>query len=187
MARKNYFYIFARFLYDMVNTLNEYKIAYRGLKEGCHLFNFTLDRTFFDCFDGTKGTEGNVAVEVKFTKSALLMELRFDMKGSVEALCDRCLEGFQLNVQGEMEMFVKQGEREEGNDDDYIVLAADEDYLDLSSYLYEMYMLHYPIRAIHENGECNPEMEQVLGGYIIDEENKPTDPRWDALKKIINN
>ena len=43
------------------------------------------------------------------------------------------------------------------------------------------------IRVVHPDGECDGEMQEVLDKYLIDEDNKPTDPRWDELKKLINN
>ena len=30
-------------------------------------------------------------------------------------------------------------------------------------------------------------MKEVLDKYIVEEDNKPTDPRWEELKKLINN
>ena len=84
-------------------------------------------------------------------------------------------------------MYAKYGEREEGNDDDFIILAQDDDYLDLSEPLYEVYMLNYPLRVVHPEGECNEEMEHVLEELTMEEENEKIDPRWDELRKLINN
>lgn len=176
-----------RFTSRIVDRLKEYRIAYRGLGEGKHTFNFILDRSFFDCFEATKGTEGTVEAKVELLKSALLMEVRIQLEGTVKATCDRCLEEMELKLKGELNLYVKQGAREDGNDDDFIVLAPDDDFLDLSSCLYEVYMLNYPIRVVHEPGGCNQEMEKVLDEYVKDESDKPTDPRWDELKKLINN
>ena len=47
-------------------------------------------------------------------------------------------------------------------------------------------MLNYPLRVVHPDGECNEEMEKVLDNLVINE-NKKSDPRWDELKKLINN
>lgn len=170
-----------------MDRLKEYKIAYRGLSEGRHTFRYVLDRAFFDCFVATKGTEGRVEAEAVIVKSALLMEVRLKIRGTVKAICDRCLGETEVGIKGEMNLYAKQGSREDGNDDDYLVLAPDEDFLDMSSYIYELYMLNYPIRVVHPEGQCDAEMEKVLKKYIQEEENKPTDPRWDELRKLINN
>jgi uncharacterized metal-binding protein YceD (DUF177 family) len=50
-----------------------------------------------------------------------------------------------------------------------------------------------PIRRVHpldKNGKigCNPEMIKKLNELLIDEEKEDnTDPRWDELKKLMNN
>ncbi len=176
-----------RFTSIIVDKLKEYKVAFRGLSEGKHNFEYMLDNRFFDCFEATRGTEANIKALVEIIKTSLLMEVKVNIEGTVKATCDRCLGVFDLMVRGRMNLYVKQAERDSGNDDDYIVIASDDDYLDLSSYLYETYMLNYPIRVVHEEGECEAEMKEVLDKYIVEEDNKPTDPRWEELKKLINN
>lgn len=176
-----------RFTSKDVNRLNEYKIAFRGLGEGKHSFDFVLDSAFFDCFEATKGTEGKVDAVVVIVKSSLLMEVKIKLDGAVKAVCDRCLGELELPIHGEMELIVKQSGREEGNDDDYIIVTQEDDFLDMSTYLYETYMLNYPMRVVHEDGECDESMQEVLREYVRDEEEKPIDPRWNELRKLINN
>lgn len=170
-----------------MDKLREYKIAFRGLGEGKHSFEFVMDDAFFNCFETTKGTAGQVKATVELVKSSLLMEVKIGIDGTVKAVCDRCLGELSLPVKGEMNLYVKQSEREEGNDDDFIVLSPDDDYIDLSSYLYEVYMLNYPMRVVHPEGECDSGMQEVLDNYIVEEDDKPSDPRWDELRKLINN
>lgn len=170
-----------------MDKLREYKIAFRGLGEGKHSFEFVLDRAFFDCFETTKGTEGAVNASVELIKSSLLMELKIRINGTVKVACDRCLGDFSLEMKGDMNLYVKQSEREEGNDDDFIVISPEDDFLDLSTYLYEVYMLNYPMRVVHPDGECDANMQGVLADYIVEEDDKPIDPRWDELRKLINN
>lgn len=169
-----------------MDRLKEYKIAFKGLGEGVHPFDFVMDDNFFDCFDATKGTKGSVNAKVEVVKSSLLMEVRMKIDGTVKAICDRCLEEMDLPVSGELNLYVKCGGRDEGNEDDFIVLAQDEDYLDLSEPLYEIYMLNYPIRVVHPEGECSEEMKRMLEEMSVEESDK-IDPRWDELKKLINN
>ena len=113
-----------------------------------------MDEGFFDCFEATKGTRGEVKATVLIVKSSLLMEVRITIEGMVKATCDRCLGEVNLPVSGVMNLYVKQNGREEGNEDDYIILSPEDDYLD---------------------------------EYVIEEDDKPIDPRWNELKKLINN
>lgn len=175
-----------RFISIIVDRLKEYRVAHRGLEEGIHSFEFILDDEFFDCFSETRETKGRVDARVEIVKSSLLMEVRIKIEGTVKAVCDRCLAEMDLPIRGEMKLFAKYGQREEGNDDDFIVLAPEDDYLDIGQLLYEMYILNYPLRVVHPDGECDKEMEQVLDKLIVEESEK-IDPRWDELKKLINN
>ncbi len=115
------------------------------------------------------------------------MQVLIRIDGVVKATCDRCLGSLDLSIAGDMSLYVKQSGREEGNEDDYIILAPEDDFLDLSSYLYETYMLNYPMRVVHPEGACDEDMQKMLQEYVIDENEKPIDPRWDELKKLINN
>jgi uncharacterized metal-binding protein YceD (DUF177 family) len=169
-----------------VDKLKEYKVAHRGLKEGVHSFRFVLDRAFFDCFEATAGTEGEVVADVKIVKHSSFIEVKARLEGKARATCDRCLEEMEMPLSGEMTFLLKQGGREQGNDDDFIVMSPGEDYIDLSALLYEMFLLNYPARVVHPDGECDPEMESVLKQFIV-EERPASDPRWDELKKFINN
>ena len=69
----------------------------------------------------------------------------------------------------------------------FAVLVEVLQYLDFAELIYQTYIINYPIRVVHPDGECDGEMQEVLDKYLIDEDNKPTDPRWDELKKLINN
>lgn len=175
-----------RFILRDVDKLRAYKIAFRGLGEGRHVFDFVLDKSFFDCFEATKGTEGTVNAEVVIMKSLLLMEVEIQIDGVVKAVCDRCLGELDLPVSGRMQLVVKESSCEEGNDDDYVVVTPEDDFLDMGAYLYEAYMLNYPMRVVHEEGGCDEGMQEMLREYVKDENNKQTDPRWDELKKLIN-
>lgn len=176
-----------RFTSSIVDRLREYKIAFRGLGVGTHTFEFVLDDCFFDCFEATKGTKGKIMASVELIKTALLMEVKIKIQGSVKAICDRCLGELDLPIAGDMELYVKQSLREEGNDDDFIVVSPEDDFLDVSTYLYETYMLHYPMKVVHPEGKCDREMQDVLKEYVKEEDEKPIDPRWDELRKLINN
>ena len=167
--------------------MKEYKVAHRGLAEGTHSFEFEMNDEFFDCFDETRGTNGSVKAEVEIVKSASLMVVKMRIDGVVKAICDRCLEEMDLPVRGEMNLFVKQGgDDEESGDADFILLAPEDDYLDLSKPLYELYVLTLPMRVTHPEGECNSEMERILQTYT-EEKSEEIDPRWEKLKELINN
>jgi len=40
-----------------------------------------------------------------------------------------------------------------------------------------------PARRVHEEGDCDPEIMNAINNIRKDDD-KGTDPRWDALKKL---
>jgi uncharacterized metal-binding protein YceD (DUF177 family) len=88
---------------------------------------------------------------------------------------------------------VKFGEDISTDDADVIYISTDEHELDLRQHLYEFIHLALPIRRVHpadKDGKigCNPEMIKKLNELLIDEDKQNnTDPRWDELKKLMNN
>ena len=162
-------------------------MAFRGLGEGINTWTYDLDARFFDNFESIEGTRGTLKEEVIIKKSALLIELTVNLSGTVITVCDRCLGDLVLPINESYSVYAKESGREESCDDDYLVIEPDQDYIDLAELIYQTYIINYPIRVVHPDGECDDDMEEVLEQYLIDEENKPTDPRWDALKQLINN
>ena len=157
-----------------MDRLREYKVAFRGLKEGKHEFSYIMDSAFFSCFERTVGTEGNLEARILIDKSALLMEVTISIEGEVKAVCDRCLGDMDFRMAASMKLFVRQGDPN--------------DYIDFSTYLYELYMVNLPVRIVHPEGECDAFMNTILDKYLLKEdETSETEPRWNALKNIINN
>jgi uncharacterized metal-binding protein YceD (DUF177 family) len=58
---------------------------------------------------------------------------------------------------------------------------------DLGWYLFEFAALTIPICPVHDEGECDPEMEAHLKQYAPGEKAESIDPRWEQLKSLINN
>jgi uncharacterized metal-binding protein YceD (DUF177 family) len=98
---------------------------------------------------------------------------------------------FSQQIDCENRLLVKFGETEDQTDPDILYLPFGENELDLQQHLYEFIMLDLPIKRVHPNDDegnstCDPVMLQKLDELIIDEESD-TDPRWDELKKLMNN
>jgi uncharacterized metal-binding protein YceD (DUF177 family) len=86
---------------------------------------------------------------------------------------------------------VKFGKSIEDIDPDIISVPADEHELDLQQQIYEFIMLALPIKRVHpadinRKSTCDPVMLKKLEELMIEEE-KENDPRWDELKKLMDN
>ena len=168
-----------------------YSIAFKGLSQGKHIFEYEIDGKFFSEFGGGVVDEGNVNVRITLEKQSSLMILWFDVKGTVNVQCDRCLEMYDQPISGSERIFVKFGEKDFVEGDDVIWVSTNDYQLNVAQLIYEFICLAIPIKRVHpddENGNttCDPAMIEKLSKYIIreDEENKSI---WNDLKKLLDN
>ena len=168
-----------------------YTIPISGLKEGCHSHKFELGKEFFGLFEESEIREGELIVSVEADRRVSHIDIMIRIKGTVMVSCDRCLGVFSLPVNSENRLLVKFDKSHDETDPDIISMSAEETELDLTLYLYEYIQLALPIQRIHPedekgNSTCDPEMISKLNEHIINED-IGTDPRWDELKRIMNN
>jgi uncharacterized protein len=189
------------FFKQAVKYLSKYEIAFKGLKEGNHQFEFELDDTFFEKFENSEVKKGSLKAKVLLTKQSTLMILNFTVKGSVELMCDRCLDLYNQKINNKSQLFVKFGIEEEEMSEEIIVVSFEDHQLNVAQYLYELVILGLPIKHVHlnKNGKstCDPEMINKLSEYLVskdsvtDEEpvadEEPIDERWIELKKLLDN
>ena len=176
-----------------MDILKKYEVAFHGLKEGRHTFEFLVNKEFFENYTESIVSNGSLKVTVSLEKSSMLLVLDFTIKGEVELPCDRCLDLFMLPLYFKGKLFVKFGETNEELSDDVLVLNTNEHSLNIAQYIYENIHLSLPYKRIHPDlpgGEsgCNPEMLNKLNELIIhDTLAEPNDSRWDQLKGLLNN
>lgn len=171
---------------------DSYAIRISGLGEGVHDFSFELDQQFFVSFEHPEVENGNVRVKVILEKKPGVMELHFSLSGEIEVICDRCLEPFITTVDTSQVIYVKTGDTPGEVEDDVVMISKDDHEIDVGQMMYEFIILALPFRKIHPedqdgNSSCNPEMLKQLNahGALESKKNEQTDPRWDALKRII--
>jgi uncharacterized protein len=167
------------------------KVPLSGLKEGQYLYDFEIGNNFFESFEESEIKEASLYVRVELDKRSSHVDLLIKLSGKVRILCDRCLEKFDQPIAFENRLLIKFGKHWEDSDPDIIIVPADENELNIEQYLYEFIHLALPIKRVHPQdgpgkNSCDPEMLKKLNEHIISE-NKMSDPRWDELKKLINN
>ncbi len=168
-----------------------YSIPLSGLKDGHHTLDFEIDSRFFELFEESEIKEGSLTVIVNIDKSSSHIDLDIRISGKVRICCDRCLGMFDHPIDCGNRLLVKYGRIRDDSDPDIITIPVDEHELDLRQYLYEFIHLSLPIRRIHPeddsgNSTCDPSMLQRLEEHIV-REDESSDPRWDKLKKLMNN
>lgn len=180
--------------FQTVNWSSEYDIAFKGLAEGLHTYDYQIGERFFEHFEERLVDKGDVWVKVTFEKRSTLIKLHLKIGGSLVLTCDRCLEEYNQPITNEAELFVKFGEKEFEEGDNVIWILPEEYKINLAQIIYEYVSLSIPLRHVHpkdENGEreCNRDMVKKLKEYTraSKAQDHPGDPRWNALKNLENN
>ena len=172
--------------------LKEFKIAFAGLKDGKHEFDFELDNTFFESFGYDEFNSAAVITVVELDKRSTLMDLNITGSGSVNVNCDVTNEPFDMPIDATMKIVVKFGDQFNDENEDILILPHGEFEVNVAQYLYEMIVLSLPFKKTHpglEDGSLKSDVldkleELKLSSSDDSEERLDIDPRWDALKKL---
>lgn len=190
-----------------------YDIDLKNLRESSAIFNYNVDDEFFKLIEASGFEKGKLSVSVEVKKGIGAYSLNFHIEGVVTGICDKCLDEVEVDIDTDNTLKVKLG-KEFSDEDEILIIPEDEGIINIAWYIYEFAYLSLPCRIVHEEGECNEQMQEKLNDLIRydsnevaedayddeedddeegtetdadDTEVKATDPRWDALKKILNN
>jgi uncharacterized metal-binding protein YceD (DUF177 family) len=170
-----------------MNVLNHFSIPYKGLGNGIHLLNFTVDSAFFKEFEDSHIDNGNFNVDVELDKRHEHSILSFSIKGKTKTNCDRCLSEIQLPIHGNFELHVKVGENEESNDE-IMFIHPETSIINLAQVVYEFILLSMPIIKIYD---CDKESAPPCNFEVLDklyqEEQDSNDQQggvWDSLNDL---
>ncbi len=177
----------------MSKVNSTYTISLRDQKTPVESYQWRVDDVFFAHMEDAEIQHGEVDVLLDVERLVGgAYELRFDLKGRVKVACDRCLEPMCQDLEGSASLRVKLGE-EDADDGELITIPEDRGTLDLQWNIYEMIALQLPLRHVHPEGECSQQAEEALNKLTAHEDKADTeeataiDPRWNALKEILNN
>jgi uncharacterized metal-binding protein YceD (DUF177 family) len=176
------------FLKETVSERSPYLVRFSGLSQGLHHFDFEAGDTFFTHFENSEVEKGHLKVPVILEKQSVVMRLTIQCAGEVEVMCDYCAQPFMIPVSGEQTFVIKLGNEEDVDaDEDIIYLPLQEHEIDIDKYIYEVIILSIPLRRVHPEGKCDPDMVKSIQNYASKQEkDEETDPRWDALKNLKN-
>ena len=148
----------------------EFEIAWQGLKEGLHTYQYHISDEFMAGREvGKEFRDWDVDVTLDFDKKNSFFLLHFDIDGSVTVPCDRCGDDFKLRLWDEFDLVVKlTGEdSKEKDEDDVVFIPRSETVIDLSNWIYEFIMLSVPLQRIHPDKAegkpgCNAQALKLL-------------------------
>lgn len=198
---------------NVLGKFNKYKIDLKGMTADKATYEFLLDNIFFADIDGPEVQKGKLNVVLTVKKSSNAYHLDFQIDGVAWVPCDRCLDDMEVPVSTSEKIVVKLGPEHGSEGDNIIIVPESEGDINVSWLIYEFISLSIPMKHVHGPGKCNKamtgklnkhlrsnenddsegEMEQMTEDVIVDDDHDhdhddmPIDPRWNELKKIIDN
>lgn len=169
-----------------MEALADYTIAFTGLKDGQHRFEWVLGQDFFDAAQEEEFEGGKVAVVVTLDKTPTLLVTNIHAEGVVNTSCDHCAAPLELGLSGNQRQIFQLHGESATDDDELVTLDPKAHSINLTHYIYECLRLSLPARHIHPEGQCDPEVDAALQRHSVEHEPVP-DPRWDALKNLKSN
>lgn len=176
----------------MPANISQYTVKINELSQGCNHFIFKMTDAFFQHFQNPEFTSGNFEADIYMDKKTDLIVCDCRITGTVDTVCDRCLDRFDFPVNYEGFLYIKFGKERNQEDVDVICLHEQENEINLAQFIYESICLSTPCKRVHaddENGfsTCNREMLKKLEKHSPPEHTRGTDLRWSKLKNLINN
>jgi uncharacterized metal-binding protein YceD (DUF177 family) len=194
-----------------LGKFDKYKIDLKGMQADTCKYEFLLDNLFFANIDGPEIQKGKINVVLTVKKVSHAFELSFQTEGTVKIPCDRCLDEMEQLVATSDKLMVKFGRdyAEEGTN--LIVIPEEEGEINVAWFIYEFIVLAIPMKHVHAPGKCNKAMTSKLNKHLrtsssdeevdvneetfevseedntIDDTDERMDPRWNDLKKILDN
>ncbi|MFK7949070.1 MAG: DUF177 domain-containing protein [Saprospiraceae bacterium] len=170
-----------------MKALIGYKIPFSGLKKGIHHFDFNINKAFFQHFENSLIENSDLNIHLAFDKQSRMFVLDFDFEGTIQTICDRCADNFDLPIKGNQQFIIKMRE-EPGEDEDIIYIHETAVDYNVASLIYELLHLNLPIKkacALTETEEpiCGFDFSQFNSGDEVEDDDNQDDI-WSALKNL---
>lgn len=174
-----------------MKSLKTYSIPFTGLKLGKHQFDYEITDAFFDQFEYSLVKKGRLNCHVELEKQETMLILNFDISGTIDLSCDRCLAEYPQQVNITEQQIAKFSDEDTGDDEEIMILTKNDHEINIAGLIYEYINVTMPfITVCSDEGRtqyCDKDMLDRLNKLAAGEEqqnNEEADPRWDALKKL---
>jgi uncharacterized protein len=174
-----------------------FRIDIFGLKLGVHEFDFDFNDTLFENHEDSLIESGQGECKIELVKKDRLIEVNFDIEGSIVLTCDRSMEEFDYPVSIQEQLILKYGEEFDDSQDEIWTIPNGQQSINLEKNIFDYLTLAVPMKKLHPRFELEEEDDEyeleLVYSSIEDEEEVDTtpdeeeiDPRWALLKKIKN-
>ena len=172
---------------------NDFIIQFGGLIDGVHNFVFNINKEFFDLIEYSELYNSNLKINFELNKMSSMLVLRFVSNGTIDLVCDRCLDEFNYNIEFDETIYIKFGEEYQEVDTDVIYFKKGDTEIDILEIIYQFIVINLPIKKMHPddnlgNSTCNKEMPDRIEALNENEieQDEVVDSRWNELKKLKN-
>jgi uncharacterized metal-binding protein YceD (DUF177 family) len=191
---------FALLLTEKVKELSKYNIDIYGLEDKQYDYDMESGDAFFEEMEQDLIERGHFKTHVVLNKSATMIQLRFQTKGSVTLTCDRSLEPFEEPVDSDERIILKFGDHNEELTEEIEIINRNTNRINVARYIFDFIALSLPVKKLHpslrtEEDDFDLEDDEEEGTLVYTsegekeegeerEEEEKIDPRWEALKKL---
>ncbi|MBX2935421.1 MAG: DUF177 domain-containing protein [Ferruginibacter sp.] len=171
-----------------------FEIAFVGLKQGVHEFNYTVNDKFFVEKGDPDFTNCTANIKLLLDKKSSFMLLKFEIGGKADVICDRCGNPLGMDIWDEFSMLVKLVENpDEMNaqeeDPDVFYISRTESHIDVANWIYEFVLLSFPLQKLCSPDEmggpqCNKEVLEKLKNMEAKEEQTNANQLWKGLDQF---
>ena len=198
-----------RFNEKILAKLATFRIALRGVKQGTDNYEFLLDDDFFRAMESIDILGGAVKVSLAVRRANEANYFAIHCQGTIQIVCDRCLESMDYAVEADYDLAVKYGDEYDDSNDGVLIVPEGDNDLDVAPIVYDTVALSIPLQHVHAEGECDEATWQALQAHTAhDLDDEPDeygtyadedadadqldnetniDPRWAELMKLKDN
>ncbi len=171
-----------------------FEIAFVGLKQGVHEFNYVVDDKFFVEKGNPDFSNCQANIKLLLDKKSSFMLLKFEIGGKADITCDRCGNPLPMDIWDEFNMLIKLVENpdemnEQEEDPDVHYISRTESHFDVGNLIYEFVLLSFPLQKMCSEEEiggpqCNKEVLDKLKAMEVKEEQTNANQLWKGLEQF---
>ena len=176
-----------------MSNRREFEIAFVGLKPGVHEFEYKIDNKFFGSYGEQEFTNCTANIKLFLDKKSGFLQLKFDVDGYAEVVCDRCSNPLTKQLWEEFNIIVKIVDDPETmnlqeEDPDIYYIGRGESHLKIADWIYEFVSLSVPLQKMCSDSEiggpqCNKEVLEKLR-KMEEAVKQDSNPMWKGLDKF---
>lgn len=169
----------------MVRRL-DYNIDIFKLSNSSHQYDFEFDDSFFDLFEDALVNKGSGNINLVLLKAETFIELKFEILGKVELVCDRSLEPFWFDLKLANKLLLKFGDDWDEISDEILMMPREEQTINVAQFIYEFIGIGIPMKKLHPKFNNEDDNDEFI--YSSEDTDEPgeanVDPRWKKLKDL---